>query len=156
MSIRYPESLVKKNDQNPPVGYVKVTLGDLWSEKLLDTAGFTVVWHLWWLNDGFFLFLTFLVYSNRCEYDILKVLFEKIMPGPTLWVHHLLKCSALTKWPILHAILGHLSVRQRTCTCTFEVCKNVYLYMWEMYVKFQNLISTHRGLLGLPTIVETS
>jgi len=48
---------LKKIDHNPPVGYVKVTLGDLWSEKLLYTAGFTVVWRPWWLNDGFFFLL---------------------------------------------------------------------------------------------------
>jgi hypothetical protein len=40
VSLRYPERLVKKIDQNPPVGYVKVTLGNFWSEKLLDSTGF--------------------------------------------------------------------------------------------------------------------
>ena len=156
MSIRYPESLVKKKWPEPTRWIRQSNARGFMVGKVVGYCRFyssmTSVVTQWWI----FLFLTVLVYSNRCEYDILKVLFEKIMPGPTLWVHHLLKCSALTKWPILHAILGHLSVRQRTCTCTFEVCKNVYLYMWEMYVKFQNLISTHRGLLGLPTIVETS
>ena len=33
----------KKIDQSPPVGYVKVAVGDLWWEKLLDFTGFPVV-----------------------------------------------------------------------------------------------------------------
>ena len=70
MSLRYPESLVKKIDQNPPVGYVKVTIGDLWSEKLLDSTGFSTsmmsVVTQWWIC----FLLSVHVYLYWYDYDI--------------------------------------------------------------------------------------
>ena len=74
------------------------------------------------------------------------------MPGPTLWVHHSLKCCALTKWPILHAILSHICVSQRSCIWTFEVCKNVHLHIWDMCNQFWTLIPMLRGSFGLPSV----
>jgi hypothetical protein len=35
---------------------------------------------------------------------------------------------------------------------TFEVCKNVYLHMQKMYVKFRNLIPMLHGSSGLPSV----
>ena len=63
-----------------------------------------------------------------------------------------MKCITLTKWPILHAILSHICISQRTSIFTFEVCKNVYLCILKMYVKFQSLIPNLHGSLGLPSI----
>ena len=66
----------KKNDQNPPVGYFKAALGDLWLEKLLDTAGFTVVWRPQWLHDGFFFLLSVQGHCYWYYYDIPKVSYK--------------------------------------------------------------------------------
>ncbi len=50
---------LKKIDQNPPLRYVKVAVGDFWWEKRLAFTGFPVVWCPWWLNDWFFYFRVF-------------------------------------------------------------------------------------------------
>ena len=80
---------LKKIDQNPPVGYVKVAVGDLWWEKLLDFTGFPVVWCPWWLNDWFFTFWVF----RSIQID-LKMIFWKCYLKKTMFTYHLVPNSS--------------------------------------------------------------
>jgi hypothetical protein len=67
------KGLLKKNDQNLPIGCIKLVLGDFWQAKLFNFAGSSVVCPLWWLDRGAILFQSALIYSNKCNYDILNV-----------------------------------------------------------------------------------
>ena len=66
--------LLKKNDQNPPVGSVKHRSRDFYGLSCWILMVFTVVCHLWWLDWGALLILSVLIHSNRFDYDILIVL----------------------------------------------------------------------------------
>ncbi len=81
--------LLKQIDQNPPVGYIKVAVGDLWWEKLLDFTGFPVVWCPWWLNDWFFSFSVF----RSIQID-LKMIFWKCYLKKTMFTYHLVPNSS--------------------------------------------------------------
>jgi hypothetical protein len=156
VSLRYPESLVKKNWPEPT----------RWIRQS-NARGFMVgkVVGFYWFFSSMMSVVTqwLILFPSECSSLLRQVWiwYPESFVGKNYARTHpsgasLVEMLCANKIAVLHAILGLISVRQRTCTCTFEVCENVYLHMWEMYVKFQNLLPMLCGLLGLSSIVETS
>ncbi len=78
MSLRYPESLVKKNWPEPTRWIRQSNNRGFMVGKLLDSTGFLVVWCPWWLNDWFFFLLSVHVYLYWYHYDILKISLKQL------------------------------------------------------------------------------
>ncbi len=92
--------------------------------------------------------LSVLIYSNRCQYAILKVSLEKVEHNlPVGCVKHCF--IALTKCPVLHAISAMFGNARAYTYEAFQVCNNVIIDSWNEYVKFWGMIPTPSALLQL-------
>ena len=68
---------------------------------------------------------------------------------PHHWSPQWLKCSTLTKCPVLHAIMSLCCNYQTTCIWGLKSIEIVPMYVVKMSAKYWDVVSTWSGPLGL-------